>query len=66
MVIFLYNLDIFVWIQHFLSPPLRHLISEPSYDEPSYNEPSSSYNEPAYNEPSYEEVLVYFYVKVSF
>ena len=36
MVIFLYNLDIFVWIQHFWDPPLNRLISELSYNELSY------------------------------
>ena len=38
MVIFQYNLYIFVWIQYFLSPSLNRLISEPSYNELSYNE----------------------------
>ena len=38
MVIFLYNLYIFVWIQHFWVPPLDRLIAEPSYNELSYKE----------------------------
>ena len=38
MVIFLYNLYIFVWIQHFWDPLLNQLISQPSYNEPSYKE----------------------------
>ena len=33
---FLYNLDIFVWIQHFRGPPLNPLISETSNNELSY------------------------------
>ena len=38
MFIFLYNLYIFVWIQHFWGPPLNRLISKPAYNEPSYKE----------------------------
>ena len=38
MVIFLYNLDIFVWIQHLRGPSLNQLISELSYSEPFYKE----------------------------
>ena len=36
MVIFLYNLDIFVWLQHFWGLPLNSLIAEPSYNQSSY------------------------------
>ena len=35
-VIFLYNLDIFVQIQHFWGLPLNSLISEPSCNQSSY------------------------------
>ena len=38
MVIFLYNLYIFVWIQHFWGPSLNYLISKSSYNESSYKE----------------------------
>ena len=38
MVIFLYNLHIFVLIQHFWVPPLNRVISQPSYNQSSYKD----------------------------
>ena len=35
MDIFLYNLYIFVWIQHFWGPPLNCLLTDSSYNVPS-------------------------------
>ena len=52
MVIFLHNLYISVWIQHFWGSPLNCLISEPS-DTRNYNE--SSYKQV----PVYRNILYY-------
>ena len=38
LVISLYNIYIFVWIQHFWGSPLNRLISELSRNETSYEE----------------------------